>query len=333
VITGDEADTLRGAAADAFQAARTHEPQPIAQAEEVMTPYLREEQAAGVFTFMRTLWEATGGNAVEFPLQTDLGGLDDAALRFVLQEGPQGDAKFWRSVGSFVTLRHLFDLYMGGAPNVWPFVAANLDRLMARNMVLSREDDVARAPRSNWAILERALAYRGSNFSAYFAMRKSDIPPIQGVSATLSPLAFRERLGSAIADAVVLDTDGDTSITIESRSGDSVANDESIEALSQLSMARVRRARVRTESGKHLDCRFDELAASGRTNAAFSLLELIEDALPLLWPLGRRDRGDIASIVTFLEDATSVSVAELRRTSVGQLVAADEAERPAPDDT
>ena len=50
--------------------------------------------------------------------------------------------------------------------------------------------------------------------------------------------------------------------------------------------------------GKHLDCRFDQLTASGHTNAQFEVAELIEYALPLLWRLGNTDQAEVARLLT-----------------------------------
>ncbi|MGH7490559.1 MAG: hypothetical protein ACREMY_33850, partial [bacterium] len=106
-ITEDKADGIAIAASNFFSGARTHEAQQIEAAVPFLAASLDERQTDQLLNFGRIIWEATGGEAGFFPVATPLAGVDDAGLRFLLEEAPSEDALFWRSIGRLVSLERL----------------------------------------------------------------------------------------------------------------------------------------------------------------------------------------------------------------------------------
>lgn len=295
VLTGDEAAEMASVTSLAFDAAEQHRPDPISAATPIVESHLSPMQSTALLNFMRVVWEATGGASESFPIGTSLAGLDYDAFRFLLQDGPPDDVLFWRKVGGQLSFSTLVELGIRSAPNLHVFLATNLDRVKAKYLMVKPEQSRLGDPDVTWEIRGSALVLRGTDFHAMFAQKGSDIPEEPDTVSLRGVEAFSRRAGSRNVESVTL-SNGSVVASVDSIEHANVVDDENLRLLSNNPNNLVVGVGLAINA-KRLDLRLDHLTghgASGRTE--FTLKELLDEALPVLWGLDERDRSALASM-------------------------------------
>lgn len=293
-VDTESASDLVAAGARFFAGARSHEPEAVTGSAPRLAAYLDDAQRAQMFNFGRIVWEATGGGAASFPLSTNLAGVDDAGLRFLLDEAPEGDAGFWRSIGGLVTLERLLALGVRTGPNLAAFVRANCDRLYARVLLVRGEQPRLGDDGPSWIVSSGALALRGFDFTAYIAPRRDDltVPPDSRSGLRLD--TFRERTRDSQVETVAVIASDGKHVVIRSDSIFDTLTDPVLASVGDLPGTAISSVGV-IVAGKHLECDFTALTTSGHTSAQFDVVSLVSRGLPLVWPLtNQRDVDELA---------------------------------------
>jgi hypothetical protein len=292
-ITETAAATLTSAASDFFTGARSHDTDPIAQAAPTLTEALDDRQSTRLVNLGRIVWEATGGDPAQFPVTTDLAGVDDSGLLFLLDEAPSDDPEFWRSIGRMVTLERLLGLGVSDPPNLAPFIRANADRLSARVLLVKGSQPRLDEATNKWAVHGGALTFLGRDFIAYMAPKRDDLAIAPDEGTRLSFASFGDRTGQEQIDTVtVVAADGKT-VTIKSEDLFDPATDTVLASVGGIPGTTIESVGL-IVSGTHLECDFLTRTATGRTNARFDIVSLLERGLPMLWPI--TDDGDVEEI-------------------------------------
>lgn len=305
LVTEQTATGLTDAAAAAFAGARTHEAARIQQAVPEISEHLDATQAGRLWNFARIVWEATGGDPVEFPVATDLSGVDDSGLRFLLEEAPSDDVAFWRAVGRLVTLERLLSLGVREAASLAAFVRANADRLYARALLVKASQPRLDDAGPSWTVEAGGLALQGSDFTAYMAPRRDDLTVRPDEDRGLDFRAFRRRTSQEQVETVTIVAGDRKTVKIESEDIFDPATDLVLASVGDLPGTTVEAVGL-IVGGKHLECDFRSRTASGYTNAIFDLMSLLERGLPMLWPL--TDARDISEIQRLRQTVASVAL-------------------------
>lgn len=303
---GEEAaNVLTDAAAQYFSGAREHLPDQVRDALPLLGNHLDDRQSARLANFGRIVWEATGGEPTRFPVPTEVSGVDDAGLHFLLEEAPSDDMYFWRSVGRLVTLERLLGLGVREGPNLASFVAANADRLNARVLLIKsahrRLDDAGPA----WSVEGGGLCLRGADFVAYMASRRDDLSVSPDADRGLDVETFRRRTRDAQVETVGVVAGDGKRVSIQSEQIFDPSTDAVLASVGDLPGTRIASVGV-IVSGKHLECDFMTRVASGYTNALFDVASLVERGLPLIWPL--TDERDFDAVRRLRDTVGAVAV-------------------------
>jgi hypothetical protein len=297
------AQSVSSAANSFFSAASAHEPAAVVSAVPTLTAHLDAAQSVRVLNFGRIVWEATGGEPTQYPIPTDLSGLDDAALRFLLEEGPSEEPAFWRSVGRLVSLERLIGLGVRSGANLAALVRANADRLYARALVVKQTQPRLEDTGPDWGIESGAIVLRGSDFGAYLAARRDDLTVAPDDARALDLKTFRRRTADEQVETVTVVAGDGKKVTIESEDMFDPSTDAVLASVGHLPGTAIASVGL-IIAGKHLTCDFTTRTASGHTNAQFDVVSMIERALPMLWPLtDGRDAGEVRHV---RETVTSV---------------------------
>lgn len=287
------AGTVAAAAGDFFSGATHHQADTVNQAAPLLTEHLDAAQAGRVLNLGRVVWEATGGEPTLYPVTTDLSGLDDTALRFLLEEGPTDNATFWRSIGRLIGLDRLVNVGVRSGPNLAALVRSNADRLLARALLVKQTQRTLEDAGPEWAIESGALVLRGSDFLAYLAARRDDLAAAADEARALDLPTFRARTADEQVETVTVVAGDGKKVTIESEDMFDPSTDAVLASVGDLPGTAVASVGL-IVSGKHVTCDFMSRSASGHTNAQFDIVSLIERALPMLWPL--TDARDAAEV-------------------------------------
>jgi len=292
-ITKSAAADLTSAAANFFAGARAHDTEPIAQAAPLLADVLDDNQGSRLVNLGRIVWEATGGDPTQFPVTTDLASVDDSGLLFLLEEAPSDDPAFWRSIGRTVTLDRLLALGVREPPNLAPFVRANADRLLARALLVKGSQPRLDDETSSWIVQAGALAFLGHDFTAYLAPKRDDLAIAADEGKRLSFGAFGQRTEQEQIDTVTVVAADGKKVTIKSEDLFDPATDTVLGSVGGLPGSTVESVGL-IVSGTHLECDFLTRTATGRTNARFDIVSLLERGLPMLWPIV--DEADLDEI-------------------------------------
>lgn len=304
-------EALRASTRRVFEAAASHEAQPIAAGVEDIQPYLQEDTSRRLLNLARIVWESTGGEPTEFPATTDLDSLDIDSLTFLLTDGPPDDILFWRNVGRTITLDNLFRAGVVDAPNWRIFLASNLDRISARAVRLKERKQTSTRP--GWSLNRQTLQFSGPDFDGYVASYKSDLPgPDEVYPPTITDFQSRTRNHQIVS--MTVSTARATDITIDSIVTN-VSTDESVALLARDPTARVDSASIKG-SRKRMEVNFRQRTAGGHTGAKFTLEEIILRAIPVLWRLDSRSRDEFASLLEINSIARLDDPRELSAVSV-----------------
>lgn len=287
------AEGLTAAANSFFAGASTHQAESVVSALPALTEHLDRSQSARVLNFGRIVWEATGGEPTYYPVSTDLSGLDDAALRFLLEEGPPEKAAFWRSVGRLVSLDRLVAAGVRSGENLAALVRANADRLYARALIVKRTQRTLEDSGPEWGIEAGALVLRGSDFAAYIATRRDDLAVRPDEARALDLETFRTRTSDEQVETVTVVAGDGKKVTIESEDMFDPSTDAVLASVGDLPGTAIASVGL-IVAGRHLTCDFTTRSAAGYTNAQFDVVSLVERALPMLWPL--TDPRDVAEV-------------------------------------
>ncbi|QYG91819.1 hypothetical protein HC251_04750 [Iamia sp. SCSIO 61187] len=287
------AGTVASAATAFFSGASNHEADTVNQAAPLLAEHLDAAQAGRVLNLGRVVWEATGGEPTQYPVTTDLSGLDDTALRFLLEEGPTDNAAFWRSIGRLVGLERLVNVGVRGGPNLAALVRSNADRLLARTLLVKQTQRTLEDAGPEWAVESGALVLRGSDFLAYLAARRDDLTVAADEARALDLATFRDRTADEQVETVTVVAGDGKRVTIESEDMFDPSTDAVLASVGDLPGTAVASVGL-IVSGKHVTCDFTSRSASGHTNAQFDIVSLIERSLPMLWPL--TDARDAAEV-------------------------------------
>lgn len=288
----DAASRVSHAGSEFFSGAREHNASAVSQSAANLELNLDSRESNQLFNLGRIVWEAVGGNDL-FPLATNLSGVDDTGLRFLLEEAPEGDSSFWRSAGRLVTLERLTSLGVHRSPNLTAFIRANADRLLARQMIVKAGQPRLDDEGAFWAVAGGGLALNGVDFTAYLAGRADDLTVATDSYPGLPLASFRERTKYEQVETVVIAAADGKKIMIQSDEMFDPETDEVLASVANLPGTRVASVGIIVD-GKHLECDFTDLSASGRTSAQFDLLSMVRRALPMVWPLyDARDRDEV----------------------------------------
>jgi hypothetical protein len=299
------AQGMTSAAATFFSGAVSHEAGAVASALPDVAAHLDTAQRARVVNFGRIVWEATGGDPSRFPVTTDLSGLDDAALRFLLEEGPSESSTFWRSVGRLVELERLLGVGVRGGANLASLVRANADRLYARALVVKAAQRTLEDTGPAWTIESGALMLRGDDFAAYLTPRRDQLTVAVDEARPIDLETFRRRTADSQVETVTIVAGDGKRVTIESENIFDPSTDAVLASVGDLPGTAIASVGL-IVGGKHLNCDFTSRVAAGYTNAVFDVVSLIERALPMLWPL--TDSRDVAEVRRVRETITAVGL-------------------------
>lgn len=291
------AEALTTAASDFFGGARTHDADDVIAAAPRLSDYLDSTQTSRLYHLGRVVWEATGGEPTRFPMPLQLIGLDDAGLRFLMEEAPTDDVAFWRSVGQQVSLERLLRLGAFEGRNLAAFVRPNADRLLARSLLVKRSQPQLEDRGPTWSIESGGLAVRGVDFTAYFTPPGGALTVQADRRRGLSVSDFQERTRLQTVETVVVLAPDRKRVRIESPDTTfAPADDPVLTSVGGRPGTTVTKVGL-VVSGKSLECDFEYGTASGHTNATFEIVALLERALPMLWPLtDDRDRAEVALV-------------------------------------
>jgi hypothetical protein len=304
-VDGPRAELLSRLSSDALRAAQEHEPAPISAAQPNLSAYLQGAESRKFFNFVRVIWEATGGTSTDFPLQTDMGVLNPDAFRYLLDEGPEGDLNFWRAVGRTVSLESLLEAKPENAANLRAFVAANLDRLNIRHLMVKADQERLGQDGPEWRVERKSLVLHGSQFRALFSSRKADVIEPPDDAYPISVASFRERAINGNVDRVRFENDRETAVTVDSLSKTVISVDDSIDLLANDQDMRVANVGLLL-SGRHINCSITRRMAGGTSGARFSMYDAIRFVLPMLSDLDNVDVYETSSMLRLFEDAASV---------------------------
>jgi hypothetical protein len=291
-----EAADVTAVAGLLFTSARQHASEPIGGAVAALSEFLDDTQTARLANFGRIVWEATGGDPARFPLATELSAVDDAGLRFLLEEGPADDRSFWRSVGRSVNLDRLVGAGVRSGANLAAFVRANSDRLYARVLLVKATQRRLDDEGPEWVIEAGGLGLRGSDFTAYMASGREKLTVATDSERALPFGEFQRRTADEQVETVTVVAGDGKKVTIESKDMFDPGTDAVVASVGDLPGATVASVGL-IVGGKHLECDFTTRSASGYTNAIFEVVSLLERGLPILWPLSdEQDVGEIRQL-------------------------------------
>lgn len=307
LVVEETAQGLTEASKEFFEGAREHDSEEVASAAPLLENHLNPGEAARLMNFGRIIWEATGGEPADFPVETELADTDDAGLRFLLNEGPASDSAFWRSIGGRVSLDRLLSLGIASAPNLGPFVRANADRISARVLLVKAAESRVLTAGSPWSIEAGGLAFAGADFRAYLATRRATLTVKPDESPGLNLQTLRERLTDERVETVTLVAGGGQQIEIRSDEVLDPATDVVVASVGGLPGATVESVGLAVR-GTFLKCDFTSRVASGHTNARFDILTLLDRGMKVLWPV--TDSVDIAEIAAARQASSPVPLAD-----------------------
>lgn len=295
LVREQTAEVLVESASGFFDAAREHQPEALTESSAEIVRHLEPTEAGRLMRFGRVVWEATGGDPASYPAATDLAGLDDDGLRFLLEEGPGDDAEFWRAVGRTVTVERIVALGLTDSPNLTPLVNANADRLLARTLMVKGRQARLTDPQIRWVVEAASIGLRGYDFTAYFAARGSDLTaePDEAQGARIDEA--REATRDVRVEEVTLRTAEGKKVAITAAESFDLATDEILEALGNREGVRVASVGIDV-AGKTLICNLQTRTAAGHTSAQFDMLSLLKLGLPILWPLTSESAAFIADV-------------------------------------
>ncbi len=298
LVTESVAEGITSAAEKFFRGSRVHDPSAIADSVSKLSEHLDSPESSRIINFGRVVWEATGGDPTQYPVATDLGGVDDTGLRFLLEEAPGDDVRFWRSVGRLVSLDRLLSLGVREPRNLPIFVRANADRLNARALLVKAQQQRLEDTGPTWSVEGGGLLLRGNDFAAYMAPRRDDLAVQPDKGTGLDIAAFRTRASDEQVETVTVTARDGKTVTIESEDIFDPTTDEVLASVGGLPGTVVQSVGLMV-SGKHLECTFKSRTAGGNTSAQFDVISLLERALPMLWPLSdERDLDELRLIQT-----------------------------------
>lgn len=301
VVTEPQAQVLAEASHGIFAAATiSHRPADITTNAARISPYLSNVHGDRFFTFTRALWEATGGDPASFPISTDLSGLDDDALRYLLEEGPEESDQFWRAVGERVSYDRLVSLQVASSRNVHHFIRTNADRLTVRVAHVDHRVTIgeAMAARTGWHVVDRALMHISPAFSTYFARRREDIPVTIEPSDGISLKDLSSRVEDMVVESATLASGDGTEVTIDAPVDANVVHSDALQLFAMSPSTRIVKI-VLNADGRRLECRFDERLAYGHTSTLFELPILLVHALALLAPgISPTQLDDLSDLVS-----------------------------------
>ena len=209
VVREPEAEQLERSAQSLFDGARRHSPGEITSSSSTLATHLQETQHSSLMNLGRVVWEATGGDPARFPAQTPLTGVTDEGLAFLLQDGPEDDTSFWRSVGRYLNVERLLRVTHGQPPNLQIAVNANLDRLLVRHLAVRPEQSsFDHTAGTRWLVSQNALQLRGSDFRALLSTHSDNTLSNSVRGSALSISEFEERVQDLLVESLSLTTSG-----------------------------------------------------------------------------------------------------------------------------
>src|SRR6266704_2513967 len=187
LVGDDEARQVAAAVTAGFQGAEVMGADAVLRATEALTSTLSDPFASNFGRVLQAVWIGSGGRSDLYPATrlTLANATDDDTLEFLLDLDPINDWKFWRRVGSAVSVEQLGRLRVQVPnANLQMLISANLDRLQARTFRLRDSfqptfDDIDR-PTYYWTISRSALTFQGPNWEAYIAELAENLGSIRG---------------------------------------------------------------------------------------------------------------------------------------------------------
>lgn len=290
------ASTLVSSSASFFVAARNHDSEQVSAAAPGLTTYLNEAEGERVLRLGRVVWEATGGEPAQFPLATELSGVDDAGLRFLIEQAPADDAAFWRSIGREVSLERLLRLGVSDEPNIGALVRANADRLLARTLLVKASQHRLDYEGPTWECRRENLVMRGADFDAHLAAKREQVTEDPDDGGGLDLPTFRARTEDEQVETVTILADDGKRVIIQSDESFDPSTDNLVATVGDLAGARVVAVGL-TMGGRHLECDFEKRIASGNTNANFEISTILPRGLSMLWNVSEeKDDAELAQL-------------------------------------
>jgi hypothetical protein len=313
VLDEARATIVASGIAHGFVAAASLATNETRQAVSLFRYFFKSSYASRLTQFLRAVWVGAGGDFGSFPGTVGADReLSAEALTFLLQVESNADLSFWRRVGYGLTIDKLGSLQVESSSNLDLLITANLDRLRARAVRAeernSQEEVVE--DQSTWQACSDYIAWQGSRKSFLFVQAKSSLrhreTSLPGIELRdLIARAWRNKIAVESLEIVNKGRVVSYGVTAGSRSRDVTYDDELgrlVESLGQGAIAR--KATVSVAVQRRLVCDFEELVASGRSGAKFSIVELLRLAAPLLAELSSSDLQSLAELIV---DSESVA--------------------------
>lgn len=305
LVQRQEAFEVSREISDGFAAAQVLDAPRTRSATQVIGEIFDEVRRDRLTRFLHAVWVGSGGDAANFPADTDVAGpLDDEALAFLLDLDEITDDTFWRRIGRGISLERLSSLVINQpSSNLQRLVSNNLDVLHAKlcRIVLSQPQLWDEQAGLRWAIDRGMLALQGDRFTAFLAGRREDLnvraEDVDGISVSeLVERAVRHRISVAQLE---LSTSRRT-LTYGSDRVEDVAHDEELSDFADVlgPTARVNAAIASLPGARNLRCEFNSLTGHGRTAAKFPILELLYTALALMVNLTEEEWDEISAFLS-----------------------------------
>ncbi len=290
LVGDDEARQVAAAVTAGFQGAEVMGADAVLRATEALTSTLSDPFASNFGRVLQAVWIGSGGRSDLYPATrlTLANATDDDTLEFLLDLDPINDWKFWRRVGSAVSVEQLGRLRVQVPnANLQMLISANLDRLQARTFRLRDSfqptfDDIDR-PTYYWTISRSALTFQGPNWEAYIAELAENLGSIRGSLTDGVAVPELRRRATDIALISLQLSDGRMAFNLNSLQQADVINSEQLHGLESTlgSTAKVHAARA-VSGGRQITCDFRHSVASTPGSNIIGAADLLRTGLRLM---------------------------------------------------
>jgi len=311
VLDEANAATVASGIAHGFVAAASLATGETRQAVALFKYFFRRAYATRLTQFLRAVWVGAGGDSDDFP---EGGGndreLSSEALTFLLQIQARSELSFWRRVGHGLTIEKLTSLNAAPSRNLDDLIAANLDRLRARAIRAEPVEAPSTAQSTAaWRTSRDCITWQGGSYSFLFVEskvslrhRETDLPGID--LRGLLERAWRNRVAIESLEIASGGRIVSYGVSAGSRSRDVTLDEELARLIESLGHSAVaKKATISVAARRNLVCDFEDLVASGRSGAKFSVFELLRIASPLLADLSTADMRLLANLLVDAESA------------------------------
>jgi hypothetical protein len=301
VVNQSVGSTLVATVDEGFDGALGIEVEPTARAIEIVDQVLNPEQGGRLARFFEALWIGRGGSPTSFPSTSiELSGLlTDESLKFLVSwEETIDDVAFWKRIARRTGLDQL-----GRLESVPPTV--NLQRLMEilasivptqRLRVDAGQARLGDSQELRWDIHDGLVNLVGSNFRAAFAERSDVLEPSGDPKPGITVEELATRAGSVPIVTIELGNGVESVLWRSETNSDVKASDSLASTVHELGYG-TRVSSVVAAASRALECDLTRGFSSTGNRGKVPLVDFLECALPILWPLVDADAVELAQLL------------------------------------